>query len=148
VADKEFCSILGHSGCGKTTLLMMLAGFEQPSEGKILVDGKPVGDPTGSAPSCSRLRALSLDDRGENISFGLEMKQVPSTSSSYRCTNSLHLWTAPASSQAERRCFPHGHPRKERVVLEHDGALPGRIATGLPSTRIFPRSAARSLPAS
>jgi len=46
VADKEFCSILGHSGCGKTTLLMMLAGFEQPSGGKILVDGQPVGAPT------------------------------------------------------------------------------------------------------
>ena len=38
VADREFCSILGHSGCGKTTLLMLLAGFEQPTEGSIRVN--------------------------------------------------------------------------------------------------------------
>jgi NitT/TauT family transport system ATP-binding protein len=46
VEDHEFCSVLGHSGCGKTTLLTMMAGFEQPSMGNILVDGKPVGKPT------------------------------------------------------------------------------------------------------
>ena len=76
VADNEFCSILGHSGCGKTTLLMILAGFEQPSGGKALVDGKPVGAPTWR-------RSVVFQDYAlfpwmtveQNIAFGLEMKR-------------------------------------------------------------------------
>jgi NitT/TauT family transport system ATP-binding protein len=47
VGHNEFCSILGHSGCGKTTLLTIIAGFEQPSTGQLLLQGKPVGDPAG-----------------------------------------------------------------------------------------------------
>ena len=35
----EFFSLLDPSGCGKTTLLRMLAGFEQPSQGDLLIDG-------------------------------------------------------------------------------------------------------------
>ncbi len=43
----ELFSLLGGSGCGKTTLLRMLAGFEEPTHGKILIDGV---DMTGVAP--------------------------------------------------------------------------------------------------
>ena len=35
----EFFSLLGSSGCGKTTTLRMIAGFEQPTQGQILLDG-------------------------------------------------------------------------------------------------------------
>jgi NitT/TauT family transport system ATP-binding protein len=45
VDHNEFCSVLGHSGCGKTTLLTIVAGFEQPTAGQLLLDGKPVGKP-------------------------------------------------------------------------------------------------------
>jgi ABC-type transporter Mla maintaining outer membrane lipid asymmetry ATPase subunit MlaF len=37
----EFLSLLGPSGCGKTTALRMIAGFEQPSEGDVLIAGVP-----------------------------------------------------------------------------------------------------------
>ena len=39
IYEREFFALLGPSGCGKPTLLRMLAGFEQPSDGRILLDG-------------------------------------------------------------------------------------------------------------
>lgn len=79
VEDNEFCSILGHSGCGKTTLLTILAGFEHPSSGEALIDGKPVERPSWE-------RAVIFQDYAlfpwltvyKNIAFGLEMKGVAS----------------------------------------------------------------------
>lgn len=44
IESSEFLSILGPSGCGKTTLLRMLAGLEQPSGGRIEMDGKVVNE--------------------------------------------------------------------------------------------------------
>lgn len=78
IADREFLSILGHSGCGKTTLLMLLAGFERPTTGQILMDGANVGAPTWQRTVVFQDYALFpwLTVR-ENIAFGLEMKQVP-----------------------------------------------------------------------
>jgi NitT/TauT family transport system ATP-binding protein len=78
IADREFCSILGHSGCGKTTLLNMLAGFEKPTAGSILVNGQAVGAPSWK-------RAMVFQDYAlfpwltveQNIAFGLEMKNIP-----------------------------------------------------------------------
>jgi NitT/TauT family transport system ATP-binding protein len=41
----EFITIIGPSGCGKSTILNLIAGFLQPSEGQVLVNGKPVSGP-------------------------------------------------------------------------------------------------------
>lgn len=45
VQPNEFVAIVGRSGCGKTTLLNMVAGLLRASEGEILIDGQPVNGP-------------------------------------------------------------------------------------------------------
>lgn len=77
VKNHEFCSILGHSGCGKTSLLNILAGFESATQGEILVDGLQVAQPTWQRTVVFQDYALFpwLTVR-KNIEFGLEMKKV------------------------------------------------------------------------
>ena len=77
VNHNEFCSVLGHSGCGKTTLLTMVAGFEQPTGGQLLLDGQPIGKPGWERSMIFQDYALfhwlTVND---NIAFGLQMKNV------------------------------------------------------------------------
>jgi NitT/TauT family transport system ATP-binding protein len=78
IADGEFCAILGHSGCGKTTLLNMAAGFETPTGGTIAVDGVPVSGPGWERTMIFQDYALfPWATVRENIAFGLQMKKVP-----------------------------------------------------------------------
>ena len=42
IRDGEFLCLVGHSGCGKSTMLSLIAGLAQPTSGEILIDGKPV----------------------------------------------------------------------------------------------------------
>ena len=46
IRQGEFVCIIGHSGCGKTTILNVLAGLEQASEGVVLMDGREIGGPS------------------------------------------------------------------------------------------------------
>jgi len=81
VNENEFVSILGHSGCGKTTLLNLIAGFEAPTSGSILCAGKAVKDPGADRSMVFQDYALFpwLTVR-DNIAFGLHLKPINSAS--------------------------------------------------------------------
>lgn len=78
VRDGEFVSLLGHSGCGKTTLLNMIAGFEQPTGGRLTIDGESIGAPGWKKAVVFQEYALfPWYSVFKNITFGLEMKRLP-----------------------------------------------------------------------
>jgi spermidine/putrescine transport system ATP-binding protein len=76
----EFFSLLGPSGCGKTTTLRMIAGFEEPSEGTVLLDGDDVtGQPPFRRPTNTVFQSYALFPHlsvERNVAFGLERRRV------------------------------------------------------------------------
>ncbi|MCK5350884.1 MAG: ATP-binding cassette domain-containing protein, partial [Desulfobacula sp.] len=78
IRDGEFLVVVGASGCGKTTLINMIAGFDTPSSGEVLLDGKPV---TGITPECGMIfqqyALFPWKTVQENVEFGLKMKRIP-----------------------------------------------------------------------
>jgi NitT/TauT family transport system ATP-binding protein len=78
VQDKEFVCILGSSGCGKTTLLRLIAGLDEARDGSIFLDGEKM---TGPSPKVGFVfQEYSLfpwRNVIDNIAFGLEMKGIP-----------------------------------------------------------------------
>lgn len=77
----EFFSLLGASGCGKTTLLRMLAGFEFPSSGEIRIDGQPMSDvPPHHRPVNMVFQSYAIFphlDVRDNIAYGLRKQKLP-----------------------------------------------------------------------
>ncbi len=76
----EFITFLGPSGCGKTTTLRMIAGFEIPSEGKIILNGEDITNlPPYKRPVNTVFQRYALFphlDVYDNIAFGLKIKKI------------------------------------------------------------------------
>jgi spermidine/putrescine transport system ATP-binding protein len=91
----EFLTLLGASGSGKTTTLRMIAGFEQPTSGEILMAGSPV---TGLPPFKRDINTvfqhyalfphMSVRD---NVGYGLRMKHVPGAERRDRVARALEM---------------------------------------------------------
>jgi NitT/TauT family transport system ATP-binding protein len=75
VSEGEYVCLVGQSGCGKTTLLNVIAGLEKPDGGRVLVDGRPVSQPGRDRMVLFQETALFpwLDAMG-NVLFGLKLK--------------------------------------------------------------------------
>jgi len=80
IEDKEFCVFVGPSGCGKSTTLRMIAGLEEISEGKLLIDGVEMND----VPPKDRDIAMVFQNYAlyphmtvyDNMAFGLKLRKV------------------------------------------------------------------------
>lgn len=81
VNEGEFLTLLGSSGCGKTTTLRMIAGFEEPSTGTIKVEGVPVEEKEPYERNVNTVfQTYALFPHKtifDNIAYGLKMKKVP-----------------------------------------------------------------------
>jgi ABC-type sugar transport systems, ATPase components len=81
ISDQEFMVLLGASGCGKTTLLRIIAGLETPSQGEVWIGGRRVDH----LPPRERGISMVFQNYAvfphltvfENIAFGLRMKKLP-----------------------------------------------------------------------
>src|SRR5579871_2390108 len=91
----EFFSLLGSSGCGKTTLLRMIAGFEQPTSGTILLNGRDVTyDPPYRRPVNLVFQHFALFPHltvARNVEFGLKYQHLDRAETLDRVRHALEL---------------------------------------------------------
>lgn len=95
VESGEFLSLLGSSGCGKTTTLQMVAGFVSPSAGTVLVDGEDI---TYAAPEKRDMgivfQSYALFPHmtvSQNVGFGLEMRKIKRPELDQRVSEALSM---------------------------------------------------------
>ena len=119
IKDGEFFSLLGPSGCGKTTSLRMIAGFELPTEGKILIHGKDVSQvPAFQRPVNTVFQQYALFPHmtvEQNIEFGLEMKGVPRAERSMRVSQALDMVRLPGMEMRRPKQMSGG--QQQRIAL-------------------------------
>jgi spermidine/putrescine transport system ATP-binding protein len=119
IARGEFYSLLGPSGCGKTTTLRMIAGFEQPTEGEILLDGRPVA---GVPPYRRNVNTVFQHyalfphmDVAQNVGYGLRQRKVGKAEEARRVGEVLEL--VRLSGFAKRRTWELSGGQQQRVAL-------------------------------
>ena len=95
VRDGEFFSMLGPSGSGKTTTLRMIAGFELPTAGRILLHGQDV---TNVPPFERDVNTVFQDyalfphmSVGDNVAYGLMVKKVPGNQRRERVADAMRM---------------------------------------------------------
>ncbi len=115
----EFFSLLGSSGCGKTTLLRMLAGFEMPTAGKIYIDGVDITRvPPYERPVNMMFQSYALFPHmsvEKNIAFGLRQEGLPKAEIAERVEGALALVKMEAFAKRKPDRLSGG--QRQRVAL-------------------------------
>src|ERR687896_90695 len=115
----EFFTMLGPSGCGKTTTLRMIAGFEEPTEGSVLLDGEDVtGQPAFRRPTNTVFQSYALFPHlsvERNVAFGLERKRVSKDEVRTRVAEELER--VGLEAEARRKPAQLSGGQQQRVAL-------------------------------
>ena len=119
IARGSFYSLLGPSGCGKTTTLRMIAGFEQPTEGEILLDGKPIaGVPPYKRNVNTVFQHYALFphmDVARNVGYGLRQTKVGKAEEDRRVGEALAM--VRLAGYERRRTWEMSGGQQQRVAL-------------------------------
>jgi len=119
IYEREFFSLLGGSGCGKTTLLRMLAGLETPTTGRILIDGQDMtGTPPYERPVNMMFQSYALFPHlnvFNNVAFGLKQDGIPAAERTTRVEEVLAL--VELSDFARRKPDQLSGGQRQRVAL-------------------------------
>jgi len=93
VEEGGFFSILGSSGCGKTTLLRIIAGFQQESEGDVIIRGQSMkGIPPEKRPVnivFQNLALFPMMNVRDNVAFGLKMQKLKKADMNFKINEML-----------------------------------------------------------
>jgi putative spermidine/putrescine transport system ATP-binding protein len=119
IRDGEFFALLGPSGSGKTTCLRLIAGFEQPTRGHILIHGKPMeGVPPYERDVNTVFQDYALFPHmsvGENVAYGLMIRKVPKAERVRRANEMLEM--VALGGLAGRRPSQLSGGQRQRVAL-------------------------------
>ena len=119
VRPGEFFSLLGASGCGKTTLLRIIAGLEQPDAGALRLHGEDaLARPAHARPVNTVFQSYALFPHlsvRDNVLFGLRMKCVPAAEAARRAAAALEL--CEIAALGDRRPHQLSGGQQQRVAL-------------------------------
>jgi spermidine/putrescine ABC transporter ATP-binding subunit len=115
----EFFSLLGASGCGKTTLLRMLAGFESVSSGEIFIDGQPMSDvPPHQRPVNMVFQNYAIFPHlnvAQNIGYGLRKRKLSRAKQAEMVDEMLDL--VQLTGYGDRRAHALSGGQRQRIAL-------------------------------
>jgi spermidine/putrescine transport system ATP-binding protein len=115
----EFFALLGGSGCGKTTTLRMIGGFEHPDSGSITIDGVDVtGIPPEKRPVTTVFQSYALFPHlsvADNVGFGLRFLKLTKAERKRRITEALELVAMTARADAKPAKLSGG--QQQRIAL-------------------------------
>ncbi|WP_207101138.1 ABC transporter ATP-binding protein [Paracoccus shandongensis] len=121
IRQGEFLSFLGPSGCGKTTALRMLAGFEQATEGEVLIDGRVVnGVPPHLRPVNMVFQQYALFPHmnvARNVGYGLDQRRPRPPAAEIAQEVGRALQMVRLAGFGDRRIWEMSGGQQQRVAL-------------------------------
>ncbi|MEQ8654747.1 MAG: ABC transporter ATP-binding protein [Kiloniellales bacterium] len=119
IASGEFFSLLGASGCGKTTLLRLLAGFESPTRGEVYIDGAPMTQvPPHKRPTNMVFQSYAIFPHlnvHKNLAYGLRYDKIEKSEMDRRINEALEM--VQLGGYGERKSHELSGGQRQRIAL-------------------------------